>query len=61
MHFANYHFRQCNRLTTNRNNSETSKLVYKNIAKDNHFVFPSGLAAVFDGLVWHGVKGLKIY
>jgi len=21
----------------------------------------SGLAAVFDGLVWHGVKGLKIY
>ena len=27
MHFANYHFRQCHRLTTNRYNIETSKLV----------------------------------
>ena len=27
----------------------------------NTFAFCSGLAAVFDGLVWHGVKGLKIY
>ena len=27
----------------------------------NTFAPCSGLAAVFDGLVWHGVKGLKIY
>ena len=31
------------------------------IEKYYNSAFFSGLAAVFDGLVWHGVKGLKIY